>query len=177
MYVWCSVEAFPMPKVSYLSDCAQQLSIAEHNRQERHNEAEYKQADDVRDVIRCLWCPVDWTGGPRALRAIVAPAKERRQGPEEGVHPRQGDAQGNFTVVGGVRLSGGHHGAVALIGEDSKGDEGYNACSKVDRTHTCIGKHQMLYTCRHTACWYLYFSEVHTRNTLQKQTCAMLFYS
>lgn len=43
-----------MPIFSYLSDSAQQLSVAEHNRKERHNEAEYKQADDVRDVIRSL---------------------------------------------------------------------------------------------------------------------------
>lgn len=48
------VEIFPMPILPHLSDGAQQLSIAEHNRQERHNEAEYKQADDVRDVIRRL---------------------------------------------------------------------------------------------------------------------------
>lgn len=82
----------------------------------------------------------------------MTPAKERWQGPEERVYPGQGDPQGNFTVVGGVRLGRGHHGAVALIGEDSKGDEGHNACSKVDRTHTYVGKHQMLYTGRHTAC-------------------------
>lgn len=68
----------------------------------------------------------------------MAPAKEWRQGPEEGVHPGHGDAQRNFTVVGGVRLRRGHHGAVTLIGEDSKRDEGHNACSK-DRqdTHKC----------------------------------------
>lgn len=122
-------EASTLP---YLSDGAQQLPVAEHDGEERHDEAENKQADYVRDVIRCLWRPVHWAGGPGPFGAVVAPAKERWQGPEEGVDPGQRDAQGNFTVVGGIRLGGGHHGAVALIGEDSEGDEGHDACS----THT-----------------------------------------
>lgn len=53
----------------------------------------------------------------------MAPAKERRQSPQKGVTPRQDDAQGDFAVVGGVCLSGGHHGAVALVGENSQGDQ------------------------------------------------------
>lgn len=119
----------------YLSDGAQQLPIAEHNHQERHDEAEDKQADDVRYVIRRLGRPVDRAGGPGTLWAVAAPAKEWWQGPEEGVYPGQGDSQGDLTVVGGVRLSGGHHGAVTLVGEDGQGDQGHDAYM-VDRAHT-----------------------------------------
>lgn len=119
----------------HLSDGAQQLPIAEHDHQERQDEAEDKQADDVRDVIRCLGLPVDGTGGSGTLGAVAAPAKEWRHGPDEGVDPRQGDAQQSFTVVGGVCLGGGHHGAVALVGEHSQGDQGHNAY-RIDRAHT-----------------------------------------
>lgn len=71
----------------------------------------------------------------------MAPAKERRHSPQEGISPRQDDAQGDFAVVGGVCLSGGHHGAVALIGENSQGDQG-NDAYRVKRTQrflsTCV---------------------------------------
>ncbi len=128
-------EAFPIPAWPHLPDGAQQLPIAEHDHQERYDEAEDKQADEVRDVIRRLGRPVDRAGGPGALGPIAAPAKEWRQRPDEGVDPGQGDAQGDLTVVGRVGLGGGHHGAVALIGKDSQGDQGHDAY-KVDRAHT-----------------------------------------
>lgn len=114
---------------THLSDGTQQLPVREHDHQEWHDEAEDKQADDVRYVIRRLGLPVDRAGCPGSLGAVLAPTEERWHGPDEGVDPGQGDTQGDLTVVGGVCLSGGHHGAVALIGEDSQGDEGHNACS------------------------------------------------
>lgn len=130
-------QTFHSPVFTHLSDGTQQLPIAEHDHQEGHNEAEYKQADDVRYVIRCLGRPVDRAGGPRTLRTIVAPAKERWHGPDERVDPGQDDAKGDLPIVGGVRLCRAHHGAVALIGEDSQGDQGHDAC-RTDRTHTLI---------------------------------------
>lgn len=117
----------------HLSDGAQQLPVAEHDDQEGHDEAEDEQADDVGDVVRRLGLPVDGAGGPGALGAVAAPAEERRHGPGEGVEPGQCDAQGDLHVVGGVGLGGGHHGAVALVGEDGEGDEGHDACGG-DRT-------------------------------------------
>lgn len=108
--------------LTHLSDGTQQLPVAEHDDQEGHDEAEHEQADYVRHVVRRLGWPVNGAGGSRTLGTIAAPAKERWHGPDEGVDPWQGDAQGDLTVVGGVRLSGGHHGAVALIREDSQGD-------------------------------------------------------
>lgn len=119
--------------LTHLSDGVQQFSIAEDDHQEGHDQAEDEQADDVRYIICCLGCPVHRAGGPRTLWTISAPAKERRQGPYEGVDPRQHDAQRDLSVVGGICLSGGHHSAVALIGEDSQGDQGNDAYS-VDKT-------------------------------------------
>ncbi|TNN81449.1 hypothetical protein EYF80_008221 [Liparis tanakae] len=130
--------SFPVLVVPHLSDGAQKLPVAVHDDQERHDEAEDKQADDVRYAIRRLGRPVDRAGGPRTLWAIVAPAKERRHSPDEGVDPGQGDAQVDLLVVGGVRLSGRHHGAVALIGEDGQGDQGDDAY-RVDRAHAYTG--------------------------------------
>lgn len=72
----------PPPTLTHLSDGTQQLPIAEHDHQEGHNEAEDKQADDVRNVIRCFGLPVDGAGGPRTFWAIVAPAKEWWHGPD-----------------------------------------------------------------------------------------------
>lgn len=86
------VDAFPIPILPHLSDGTQQLPIAEHDHQERDDEAEDKQGDDVRYVICRLGRPVDRAGGPGTLRAIAAPAKEWRQGPDKGVDPGQGDA-------------------------------------------------------------------------------------
>jgi len=42
-------------------------------------------------------------------------------------------------VIGGVCLSGGHHGTVALIGEDGQGDQGHDAYSvyRKQRQLTC----------------------------------------
>lgn len=71
----------------------------------------------------------------------MAPTYEWRRGPGKGVDPGQGNAQRDLTVVGGVRLSGDHHGAVALIGEDSQGNEGHDTCSNKDRGHKYIGNH------------------------------------
>lgn len=53
----------------------QQLTIAEDNDQEGDNQAKNKEANDVRDVIGCLGCPVYRAGGPRAFWAIAAPTK------------------------------------------------------------------------------------------------------
>lgn len=128
------VEVFPTPILPHLSDGAQQLPVAEYDHQERHNQAEDKQADDVRYVVCRLGCPVDRAGCSRTLGAIAAPAKEWWQGPDEGVDPGQGDAHEDLTVIGWVCLSGGHHGAVALIGQDSQGDQGHDAY-KVERAH------------------------------------------
>lgn len=58
---------------THLSDGAQQLPVAEDDHQEGHDEAEHKQADDVRDVIRCLGRPVHRAGGTRTFGAVVAP--------------------------------------------------------------------------------------------------------
>lgn len=144
------VKALPVPTLPHLSDGTQQLPIAEHDHQERHDEAEDKQADDVRDVVRRLGRPVNRAGGPGTLWAVAAPSKEWRHGPDEGVDPGEGDAQGDLAVVGRVRLSGGHHGAVALIGEDSQGDQGHDAC-RVERAQTYIGIHYMQFRNRNTA--------------------------
>lgn len=121
----------------YLSDGAQQLPIAEHDHQERHDQAEDKQADDVGYVIRRLGRPVDRAGCAGTLGAVAAPAKQRWQGPDERVDPGQKDAQGDFAVIGWVCLSRGHHGAVALVGQDSQGDQGHDSY-KVERTHINI---------------------------------------
>lgn len=114
----------------HLSDGAQQLPVAEHDHQERHDQAEDKQADYIRNVIRRLGLPVDGAGCPRTLWAVAAPAKERWHGPDEGVDPGQGDAQGDLAVIGRVCLSGGHHGAVALVGQHGQGDQGHDAYSR-----------------------------------------------
>lgn len=66
----------------------------------------------------------------------MTPSKKRGQSPDEGIDPRHNDAQGALTVVGGVCLSGCHYGAVALIGEDCQGDQGHDACSRMERTHS-----------------------------------------
>lgn len=93
------VDAFPTPVLPHLSDGAQQLPIAEYDHQEWHNEAEDEQTDDVRYVIRCLGRPVHRAGCPWTLWAVAAPAKEWWHGPDEGVDPGQGDAQGDLTVI------------------------------------------------------------------------------
>lgn len=90
----------PVPILPHLSDGTQQLPVAAYDHQEGHDEAEDKQADDVRDVVRCLGRPVDRAGCPRTLGTIAAPAKEWWHGPDEGVDPGQGDAQGDLTVIG-----------------------------------------------------------------------------
>lgn len=53
------VKALIPPAVwPHLSDGAEQLSVAEDDHQERHDEAEDKQADDVGYVVGCLGPPV-----------------------------------------------------------------------------------------------------------------------
>lgn len=120
---------------SHLSDGAQQLPIGEDDDYEGHDEAEDKQADDVGYAVGSLGRPFDRAGGARTLQAIAAPAEEGRQGPDQGVDPGQYDAQWGLTVVRSVSLGRGHHGAVALIGEDGQGDQRHDAWG-VERTNT-----------------------------------------
>lgn len=121
----------------HLSDGAEQLSIAEDDHQEWHDQAEDKQADDVGYVVGGLGCPVHRAGGAGTLGAIAAPAEQRRQGPDEGIDPGQDDAQRDFAVVGRVGLSRCHHGAVALVGQDGQGDQGHDTC-KTERNRSDI---------------------------------------
>lgn len=130
--------------LAYLSDGAQQLPVAEHDHQERHDQAEDEQADDVGDAVGRLGRPVDRTGGPRTLRAVAAPAEERRHRPDQRVDPGQGDAQARLAVVGRVGLGRGHHGAVALEGQDRQRDQGHDSC-EAERTRTRL-------TLRNRAC-------------------------
>lgn len=118
---------------AHLSDGAQQLPVAEHDHQEWHDQAEDEQADDVGDTVGRLGCPVDGAGCPRTLRAVAAPAEERRDGPGQRVEPGQADAQAHLAVVGRVGLGWRHHGAVALEGQDGQRDEGHDPC-RAERT-------------------------------------------
>lgn len=111
----------------------QQLTIAVDYDQEGDDEAENKEAEDVRDIVGTLGLPVHGTGGTGPLGAVAAPAEERRQGPHQGVEPGESDAQGYLPVVGGVGLGWAHHGAVALVGEHGQGDEGHDAWKREHR--------------------------------------------
>lgn len=124
---------------TYLSNGTEQLPVAEDDDQERHDQAEDEQADDVRNVVGCLGCPVHGAGCAGTLWAIAAPAEQRRYGPDEGVDPGQDDAQRDFAVVGRVGLSRRHHGAVALKRQDGQGNQGHDTC-KTARDGSCISR-------------------------------------
>lgn len=61
----------------------QQLTIAVDYDQEGDDEAENKEAEDVRDIVGTLGLPVHGTGGTGPLGAVAAPAEERWQGPHQ----------------------------------------------------------------------------------------------
>jgi len=61
--------------LTHLFNGMQQLTIAENNDQEGDNQAKNEEADDVRNVIGGLGCPVYRAGGSRAFWAIAAPTK------------------------------------------------------------------------------------------------------
>lgn len=104
----------------------QQLAVGVEDDAERQNEAEGEQADDVRDIVWRTCPPVNRAGGAGTLRTISAPAQQRRHGPGHGVKPGEADPCQRWAEVSTVCSSRRHHGAVALVGQNSQGDEGNN---------------------------------------------------
>lgn len=101
----------------------QQFAVGVEDDAEGQEQAERKQADDVGDVVGRLGPPVHRAGGAGALGPVPAPAQQRRHGPGQRVEPGEADPCQHWPVISVAGYGGGHHGAVALVGQDGEGDQ------------------------------------------------------